>query len=90
MEIGSEKVLQYCNIALHACLEWMSPDIKVLRWDFDELSIYYTHSDQNNWIWNQNKRDLREITILNFYYVQFWPLFMGFESLFHYNLVLMI
>ena len=39
----------------HACLEWKSPEIKVLRWDFDELSVRYTHSDQNNWIWNQNQ-----------------------------------
>ena len=75
---------------LHACLEWKSPEIKVLRWDFDELSVHYTHSDQNNWIWNQNQRDLREITILNFYYVRFRPLFIGFGSFFHCLLVLMI
>ena len=83
-------ISQIAFMYTHACLEWKSPEIKVLRWDFDELSIHYTHSDQNNWIWNQNQRDLKEIIILNFYHVQFWPLFMGFESFFHFNLVLMI
>ena len=51
----------------HAYLERKSKEKKVLRWDFNELDVHYTHSDQNNWIWNQNQRDFREIAILNFY-----------------------
>ena len=65
-------------------------EIKVLRWDFNELDVHHTHSDQNNWIWNQNQRDFKEIAILNFYYVQFWPLFMGFGSFFQFYTVLML
>ena len=73
-----------CWKSEHACLEWKIKEIIVLRWDFNELGVHYTHSDQNNWIWNQNQRDFREIAILNFYYVQFWPLFMGFGSFFQF------
>ena len=50
----------------HACLEQHPTETKVLRWDFHNFGLHYIHTYQNNWIWNQNQREIWENAIFPF------------------------
>ena len=63
-----------------ACPEWHPAEKKVLRWDFHNFGLHYTHTYQNNWIWNQNQRKFWENEFFSFQIVKYCLILKVFDT----------
>ena len=72
--------LYYRSHCTDACLEWKTKEKKVLRWDFNELGVYYPQSNQNKWNW-MNMTTYDNLWQLMPTYDSLWQLMTAYDSL---------
>ena len=64
----------------HACPEQHPTETKVLRWDFHNFGLHYTHIYKNNWIWNQNQWEFWENAIFSFQIAKYCLILKVFDT----------